>query len=144
MELNRIIAYKLRSTSQHLATRRSMIKIFFAQRKFIYHEGRGWRHSLRYFLCCPDARAELVHGFHKSVPSVPFQWVNCFPLPLPATSIFSNASLIYHSVCRTLMGWVIGMPCEEEQNYIFGNPECDEAPDKPRRKAYPSLNQGQH
>jgi len=59
-------------------------------------------------------------------------------------SIFSDTSLPYHQVCRPLMAPVIGTPRKGEKDYILGNPECDEAPDKPRRKTYPSLNQGQH
>ena len=59
-------------------------------------------------------------------------------------SVFSDTSSPYHRVCSPLMASVICTPCEGEQDYIFGNPECDEAPDKPRRKAHPSLNQSQH
>jgi len=59
-------------------------------------------------------------------------------------SIFSDTSEPYHRVCRPLMASVVGTPRKGEKGYIFRNPERDEAPDKPRRKAHPSLNQGQH
>jgi len=59
-------------------------------------------------------------------------------------SVFSDTSSPYHRVYSPLMASVIGTPCEEEKYYILGNPECDEATYKPRRKTHPSLNQGQH